>query len=139
MTEENNSTGVAGYWSDEAKSDKLYVAIRANNTAEIERLRADGITLSDHIREVLTIGGGSKADYQKYGLEWYNFIFNFPKYSTREFISVIRNLYAELGAPICYSETVGTKIPEFYSPEVFKCVLDCFDNRKIPTQMQEHT
>ncbi|MDE7229258.1 MAG: leucine-rich repeat domain-containing protein [Oscillospiraceae bacterium] len=132
MIEENNSTGVAGYWSEEAKSDKLYVAIRANNTAEIERLRAEGITLSDHIKDVLTIGGGSNANYQKYGMDWYNFNFNLSKYSPREFISVIRNLYAELGKPICYTETVGSKIPEFYSAEVFKCVLDCFDNKKIP-------
>lgn len=119
-------------WSPEALSDKLYVAIRANDTARIERLRAEGITLSDHIKDMLTIGGGSHANYQKYGLDWYNFNFNLSKYSPREFITVIRNLYAELDKPICYTDTVGSKIPEFYSPEVFKCVLDCFDNKKIP-------
>lgn len=119
-------------WSEKAKSDKLYVAIRANDTAEIERLRAEGITLSDYIRSMLRSGSGSYENYKRYGNDLYAFSLNLSKYSPEEFISVTRNLYAELGKPIYNMEDVNSRVPGFYRADVFTCVLDCVDSRIIP-------
>lgn len=121
-------------WSEKAKADKLYVAIRANDTAEIERLRAEGVTLSDYIKSMLKFGGGGYENYKRYGKDWYNFNFNHSKYPPKEFISVIRNLYAELGKPIYNMEDVNSSVPGFYRADVFACVLDCVDNRVIPKE-----
>lgn len=119
------------YWSETAKRDKLYIAIRADDTAEVERLRAEGIVLSDFIKAMLKNGGGSLVNPNEYGMDWYDFSYGLGSYTPEEFISVIRNLYAELGEPIYFSDTVGSSVPNFYSADVFKCVIECFDNKKI--------
>lgn len=131
MSNGYNTETLTQYWSETAKKDKLYIAIRANNTAEIERLRAEGITLSDYIKAMLKIGGGSLVNPNEYGMDWYDFSYGLGNYTPEEFVLVIRNLYAELGEHIYYSDTVGSNIREFYRTDVFKCLLECFDNKKI--------
>lgn len=121
-------------WSEKAKADRLYVAIRANDTAEIERLRAEGITLSDYIRSMLRSDSGSYENYKRYGNDLYAFSLDLSKYSPEDFISVIRNLYAEFGKPIYNMEDVNSRVPGFYRADVFSCVLDCVDSRIIPKE-----
>lgn len=131
MINEDKFEALTDYWSEAAKNDRLYIAIRLNDTAEIERLKAEGAALSDHIKGMLKSGGGSLAVPNEYGMDWYDLSYGLSDYTPEEFISVIRNLYAELGEPIYFSDTVLSSVPKFYSAEVFRCVLDCFDNRKI--------
>lgn len=126
-------------WSPEALSDKLYVAIRANDTAEIERLRSTGVTLTGHIKQMLKIGGGgTHENFKKYGVDWYSLTTNFTIYSPEFFVSVIRNLRRELGEPLYCTLNALLNINDYYSAEVFKCVLDCFDNKKIPKKQTLH-
>lgn len=138
MINAGNLNELTYYWSETARKDKLYIAIRANNTAEIERLRAEGVGLSEHIKSMLEKGGGSLVNPNEYGMDWYDFSYGLSNYSPEEFISVIRNLYAELGEPIYYSDTVGSNVREFYRTDVFKCLLECFDNKKISKKWTLH-
>ncbi|MCH5196219.1 MAG: leucine-rich repeat domain-containing protein [Oscillospiraceae bacterium] len=119
------------YWTESAKKDRLYIAILLNDTAEIGRLTAEGTGLSEHIRGMLRNGGGSLVNPNEYGMDWYGFCSNLSNYSPEEFITVIRNLHTAFGESIYFSDTVLSGVPKFYREEVFRCVLDCFDNRKI--------
>ena len=118
-------------WSGNAKEDRLFIAIMLNDTAETERLKEKGVGLSDHIKGMLKNGGGSLAKPNEYGVNWYKFCGELSKYLPEDFVRVISSLRAELGEPIYFSDTVFMHVPNFYSAEVFNCVLDCFDNRKI--------
>ncbi|MDE7231389.1 MAG: leucine-rich repeat domain-containing protein [Oscillospiraceae bacterium] len=118
-------------FTEEAENDKLYMAILTNDTAEIERLRADGVVLSEHIKGMLRKGGGSPAKPNKYSDDHCDFSVILDYYTPEEFVSVVRNLHAELGEPIYYTETYGMTAIIHPLPEVFRCILDCFDNRKI--------
>ncbi|MCH5204427.1 MAG: leucine-rich repeat domain-containing protein [Oscillospiraceae bacterium] len=120
------------YWSQDAINDRLYLAIRLNDTAMIERLRAQGIGLSEHIRGMLKSGGGSLVNLNEYGHDWYDFCGALSDYSQEKFIAVVHNLRAELGEPIYFSDSIlpfyGKKL---YQTEIFRCVLDCFDNKRM--------
>lgn len=51
----------------------------------------------------------------------------------KRLVSVLRNLRAEVGEPMYYSGAYKWEWKKaLYSPEMFSCVLDCFDNRRIP-------
>lgn len=118
-------------WSDNAKKDRLFIAIVLNDTTETERLKAEGVGLSDHIKGMLKNGGGSLAKPNEYGVDWYKFCGGLSKYLPEEFVRVISSLRAELGEPIYFSDTVFMHVPNFYSAEVFRCVLECFNNNRI--------
>ena len=120
------------YWSDTARKDKLYTAILLNDAAGFKRLKAQGVGLSDHIKGMLGSGGGSLAKPNEYGEDWYSFCNELTEYSPEEFIWVISCLRAELDEPIYFSDTVYWGYPKLYRTEVFKCVLKCFDNRRMP-------
>lgn len=61
------------YVTKQCANDKLYWAILDNNFDEIERLKSEGVTLSDYMKRVLTIGGGSIGNSNEYGMDWYDF------------------------------------------------------------------
>ncbi len=126
-----NTEHIDEYWSEAAKADKLYRAIRLNDLAEIERLRAEGVTLSDFIKGMLRNGGGRIVDSNGYGMDWNDFIFSFDIYEPDELASVFENFHRELGEPIHFSDTVYSNIHKMCTPKVFKALLDCFDNRKM--------
>lgn len=118
-------------WSGNAKEDRLFIAIMLNDTAETERLKEKGVGLSDHIKGMLKNGGGSLAKPNEYGVDWYKFCGELSKYLPEDFVRVISSLRAELGEPIYFSDTVFMHVPNFYSAEVFRCVLECFNNNRI--------
>lgn len=118
-------------WSEQAKKDKLYIAVMLDDADELERLRSQGTGLSDHVRDMLKTGGGSYLKPNSYYRDWREFCDVLSNFSPAKFISVIRNLRAELGEPVHFSKAVLSNVPKFYRPDVFKCVLDCFDNRKM--------
>lgn len=119
-------------FTGEAENDKLYMAILTNDDAEIERLRTNGVTLSEHIKGMLKNGGRDPEKKDKRSDDWFNFTDILDDYAPEEFISVLRNLHAELGEPIYFSDTYGLTVLQYPRPDVFRCVLDCFDNKKIP-------
>ena len=120
-------------WTEEAKEDLLYIAIRLNDAAEIERLKSEGAVLSEHIKHMLTEGGGNLTTLTitEYIIDRYDLDSKLLFYSPEEFVAVIRNLRAEIDEPIFCPYNVTSYIPNFYSAEIFRCVLDCFDTKKI--------
>ncbi len=122
------------YWSEAAKADKLYRAIRLNDLAQVERLRAEGVGLSDHIKGMLRTGGGNLVAKggNEYAMDWYDFICGFGNYDPDELVSVFENLRRELGEPIHYSDSIYTNLYEMRTHKIFKALLNCFDNKKMP-------
>ncbi len=122
------------YWSEAAKADKLYRAIRLNDLAQVERLRAEGVGLSDHIKGMLRTGGGNLVANggNEYAMDWYDFICGLGNYDPDELVSVFENFHRELGEPIHYSDTIYSNLYEMRTHKVFKALLDCFDNKKMP-------
>ncbi len=121
------------YWSEAAKADKLYRAIRLNDLAQAERLRAEGVGLSEHIKGMLRNGGGNLvAKGNEYAMDWYDFICGFGNYEPDELVSVFENLRRELGEPIHYSDAIRTNLHEMLDHKIFKSLLNCFDNKKMP-------
>ena len=116
-----------------AGQDKLYTAIRSNDAEEIKRLKAEGVKLSAHVRVMLRNGGRNPASLFREGAEkdWKEFNYRLRSYSPEEFVSVVRNLRAELNGPMFCLDSIRFQISGFYSPEVFRCVLDCFDTGRI--------
>lgn len=120
------------YWSEAARADRLYRAIRLNDLAEVERLRAEGVGLSDHIKGMLRTGGGNLfARGNEYALDWYDFSCGFGNYKPDELVSVFENLRRELGEPIHFSDTIYSNLYQILDHKIFKAMLDCFDNKKM--------
>lgn len=120
------------YITELCANDKLYWAIRDNNFAEIERLKSEGVALSDYMKRVLTVGGGRIEDSNEYGMDWYDFSYGVSGYGAKGFVSMIRNLREAVGEPLYYSETVNQSIYKIlFEREVFECVLDCFNGKRI--------
>jgi len=131
MIEKN--VNIDEYWSEAAKADKLYRAIRLNDLAQVERLRAEGVGLSDHIKGMLRTGGGNLfSKGNEYAMDWYDFICGFGNYKPDELVSVFENLRRELGEPIHYTDAIRTNLYERLDHKIFKALLNCFDNKKMP-------
>ncbi|HBH95295.1 MAG TPA: hypothetical protein DDX91_06045 [Ruminococcaceae bacterium] len=115
------------------KDDPLYLAIMNNDKGKIEKLKAGGVVLSEHIRYMLTHAVGSLAVLNEYSYSWGGHICAIEGFKPERLMSVLRNLRAELGEPMYYSGSYSWEWGKrLYAPEMFSCVLDCFDNRKIP-------
>lgn len=118
------------------QNDPLYLAIMANDEAKIEKLKKEGVTLSEHIKFMLTHAVGSLAVSNDYSYAWFGHISAIANKKGEKLISVLRNLRAEVGEPMYYSGSYNWEWGEkLYTPEMFSCVLNCFDNRKIPKKM----
>lgn len=117
-------------FTEQAESDKLYMAILTNNAAEIERLREDGTVLSDHMKGMLITGGGNLVKGNGYGADWYDYTMCLSMMPPDEAVSVIRNFRREVGEPLYYSDST-ISIQRYYRPDVFKCILECFDNKRM--------
>lgn len=115
------------------KEDPLYLAIMHNDIPKIESLKKKGFTLSEHIVTVLTCPVGGAAKISKYTLAWYGHTEAVSKMNGQKLIQVLHRLAEEVGQPMFYSSAYSWEYKKsFYEPQLFSCVLDCFDNRKIP-------
>lgn len=114
------------------QNDPLYSAIMANDNEAAAGLKKKGEVLSEHIRYMLTHPVGSLAVSNDYSYAWFGHIEAIQKMNDKKLISVLRNLSFELGEPMycsgSYNWEWSTKL---YNPEMFSCVLDCFDCRKM--------
>lgn len=114
------------------KEDPLYLAIMHNDIPKIKSLKNKGFKLSEFVVKLLTcpVGGAAKAG--EFTLPWYGHIQAVKGLSGQKLIDVLRRLTEELGEKMyCSSAYDWEYSKHFYEPELFACVLDCFDNRKI--------
>lgn len=129
--------------------DKLYMAILNNDAEEIKRLKENGEKLSGEV--VNNLGTGTSLDFSEFissfeaneaamarELEmrseiWSLYYDCIKKADAKTFISVIRNLYAEIGAPLHYMMSIFQNVvPHLMrTPEVLDCVIDCFEEKRI--------
>lgn len=115
------------------QDDPLYLAIMKNDADKIRKLKSGGAVLSDHIRYMLTHAVGSTAVLNDYSKAWFGHIGAVKNMKVKRLVSVLRNLREEVGEPMYYSGAYKWEWKKtLYSSEMFSCVLDCFDNRKIP-------
>lgn len=115
------------------KEDQLYLAIMHNDIPMIKSLKNKGFILSEHIVTVLTCPVGGAAKFGEYTMAWYGHIEAVRKIKGQKLIDVLKGLSKELGRQMYYSSAYSWEYKKsFYEPELFSCVLDCFDNRKIP-------
>lgn len=111
--------------------DKLYLAIMANDEKRISKLKADGAAISDHIKYALTHSvGGAKMN--EYSWTWYSHNDAIFKMEKDKFIAVVTNLHNEIGESMHYTDSFYWELHRYiFDRDVFKCLLDCFNNKKI--------
>ncbi len=114
------------------KEDPLYLAIMHNDIPKIKSLKNKGFTLSEFAVKLLTCPVGGAAKMSEFTLPWYGHIEAVRKLSGQKLIDVLHRLTEELGQQMYCSSAYNWEYSKrFYEPELFACVLDCFDNRKI--------
>ena len=114
------------------RDDPLYLAIMNDDREKAEKLREQGAALSEHIKYMLTHAVGSLAKFNEHSHAWFGHLEAIEGMSGKKLISVLRSLREALGEPMYFSGSYQWEWSRlFYKPEMFACVLDCFDNRNI--------
>lgn len=119
--------------------DPLYLAIMSNDPGLIAKLKREGATLSEHIKYAMTHPvWGSKEN--EYSWTCWAHSYAIQKMKKERFVAVMTNLHNEIGEPLHYTESIYWSLRrDICDHDVFKCIVNCFDNKKInkKVMMQE--
>ena len=114
------------------QDDPLYLAIMADDEQKVQQLKKQGVTLTEHIKYALTHPVGRITVNNEYMVTWYNHVETVRNLEVKKFTSVMRNLYEAVGEPMHYTDSIYWKVcDKIYEPDIFSCVLECFDNKNI--------
>ena len=114
------------------QDDPMYLAIMADDKEKIQQLKKQGVTLTEHIKYALTHSVGRITVNNEYMVTWYNHVEAVRNLEVKKFTSVMRNLYEAVGEPMHYTDSIYWKVcDKIYEPDIFSCVLECFDNKNI--------
>lgn len=119
------------------QEDPLYLAIMHNDLPQIKKLKDNGTVISEHIRTILTSAVGGAAKASGYTLTFYGHIDAVGTMNVKKLIHVLYRLKEEVGRPMYCSSAYGWEYQKrFYDePGLFICVIDCFDNKKMPKSL----
>ncbi|MDE6731673.1 MAG: leucine-rich repeat domain-containing protein [Oscillospiraceae bacterium] len=113
-------------------ADELFKAILSLDKKRVSELRAAGVTLSEDVKRVLVNGGGSMVSNKPETRLWYLYLIDIKGIDIADFVYISREFYRETDATLYYSETVRDAMwGKFFSAEVFRCFLDCYDQTKM--------
>lgn len=113
-------------------ADELFKAVLSLDKERVSELRAEGVALSEDVKRVLVNGGGPMVSNKPETRLWYLYLIDIKGIDAADFVYISREFYRETGAALYYSETVGDAMwGKFFSAEVFKCFLDCYDQTKM--------
>ena len=112
-------------------ADELFKAVISLDKKRVEQLKAQGVTLTENVKNTLLHGGGNVSDKPDSAF-WWQFLDDLWHFNAEDFIYVARILREETGAPLYYSNAVDNTIGDFfYIPGVFKCLVECFDLKRL--------
>ncbi|MDE6733278.1 MAG: hypothetical protein K2J77_10430, partial [Oscillospiraceae bacterium] len=113
-------------------ADELFKAVLSLDKARVEKLRSTGVTLSENAKRVLVNGGGSMVSNKPEARFWYLYLSDLSGIAKADFVYISREFFKDTGAPLYYSESVHDVIYKyFFNAEVFACLLECYDQKKM--------
>lgn len=112
--------------------DKLFQAVLSLEKERVERLRADGVTLTEDVKNTLVNGGGPMVSNKPAAPFWYLYITDLENIGKEDFVYISRIFFEETGAPLYYSDTLAGAIYKYYyNTAVFVCLTECYDLKKL--------
>lgn len=114
-------------------ADKLFKAVMTLDKMRVKELKANGITLTENVRNVLENGHGRTQNTSDPAMELYfNFIRELKETPVGEIAEILALLRAQTAKPLYFSEALwfwGNK--RCFEPQLFGAVLDAFDQKQM--------
>lgn len=113
-------------------ADEFFQAVLSLDKPRVERLKANGQTLTENVKQTLVNGGGSMVSNKPAAPFWYLYLTDLESVEKADFAWISRTLFAETGAPLYFSDSLEHVIAKyFFNKEVFTCLLECYDLKKL--------
>lgn len=120
------------------KADPLFRAIFSCDKEQTELLKKQGAVLSESLRSTLVNGCRFLISNKPESDFMLNYMVDLGEMTAEEFLFAIPRLYAETGEPMNCTAAMIHGLYEFkgiydilLEPNVFKCFMECFDQRKL--------
>lgn len=113
-------------------ADKLFQAVLSCDKARVEQLKAQGVTLTENVKQTFINGGGTMMSNKPSTPFWYLYLSDLMGIGANDFIYISQTIYEEIGEPLYYSESLADSISEYhYKHEVFICLMECYNHKKF--------
>lgn len=112
--------------------DELFKALITLDKERVEALKAKGVALTDDVKNTLLHGGGSFISGSPASGFWYGYLTDLENVAKLDFVYISRELFAQTCEPLYFSDSLNQVIAKyFFNPEVFTCLLECYDQKKL--------
>ena len=120
------------FTTEYGRADELFQAVLSLDKSRVERLKANGVTLTENVKQTLVNGGGSMMSNKPSSPFWYLYLSDLENVNKENFVYISRTFFEEIGAPLYYSDSLVQVIGKyFYNTAVFICLMECYDPKKI--------
>ena len=112
--------------------DEFFQAVITLNKDQVSQLKTQGVTLTEDVKNVLVNGGGSMFSNSPESRFWYGYLTDLENVSKFDFAWISRTLFEEIKEPLYFSDNLRGVISKyFYNKEVFTCLLECYNLKKL--------
>lgn len=112
--------------------DELFKAVLSLDKPRVERLKKQGVTLTEDVKRTLENGGGSMVSNKPAAPFWYLYLTDLRDVDKESFVWISRIFFEETGAPLYYSDTLHDTIREYiFNTDVFTCLMECYNHKKM--------
>ena len=113
-------------------ADKFFQAVLSLDKQRVERLKAQGVSLTENVKQTLINGGGSMVSNKPAAPFWYLYLTDLEGISKEGFVYISHTFFEETGAQLYYSESLVNAIGKyFYNSAVFNCLMECYNLKKL--------
>ena len=113
-------------------ADEFYQAVLLLDKPRVEKLKASGVSLAENVKQTLVNGGGSMFSNSLASRFWYGYLMDLESVSKLDFAWISRTFFEEIKEPLYFSDNLRAVISKyFYNKEVFTCLLECYDLKKL--------
>ena len=112
--------------------DELFKAVLSLDKPRVEQLKAQGVTLTENVKQTLVNGGGSMVSSKPAAPFWYLYLTDLEGVGKEDFVWISRTFFEETRAPLYYSDSLENVIAKyFFNNAVFTCLLECYNLKKL--------
>ena len=120
-------------------ADKFFQAVLSLDKQRVERLKAQGVSLTENVKQTLINGGGSMVSNKPAAPFWYLYLTDLEGISKEGFVYISHTFFEETGAQLYYSESLVNAIGKyFYNSAVFNCLMECYNLKKLNKKKTMH-